>query len=273
MNHIGILQLCIFVLIFLVAIMGLLLIKLKKSNDNSQAENEKLNALNKKKDQFFSIISHDLKDPVLSFRGLVDKINFLIKRNEPERIAELGKQVTVAVNQIEITLYNLLLWGKIKAGTITLRPESIVLQDLFKKSFKEYLKLAEDNGVGINIRVSTDSRIEVDKSSFIIIINNILSNAIKYSKAGSSIDILTKEDNEKIKLQIRDTGIGIPPEKLETIFDYDKRKRTPGTEGALGAGFGLALVKELVKLNKGQINIKSKLGQGTIVDLSFSSKR
>ncbi len=105
--------------------------------------------------------------------------------------------------------------------------------------------------------------------SLILVIRNILSNAIKFTSSGGSVTAQAKSINGYVEIKISDTGIGIEKAKLESLFELKSSDSTKGSSGELGTGFGLVLCKQFVKENKGQISVESELGKGTIFTISF----
>ena len=95
------------------------------------------------------------------------------------------------------------------------------------------------------------------------IVRNLLDNAVKYTPSGGKIEISAIKLHQKILLEVSDTGIGIAPHKLKTIFELKKNKSTKGTHGEIGSGLGLNLVRDLVLLNKGKISVNSEEQRGT----------
>ncbi|HET8858674.1 HAMP domain-containing sensor histidine kinase [Marivirga sp.] len=224
-------------------------------------EVKKVDELNKVKNKLFSIISHDLRGPIVSLKGI---LGLYKKRAVSE---EEFKQLT---HNLENDLYsssnlldNLLAWSKsqmqgleINKTKINLNDELLILKQLFESQLKS-------KGITIEISIAENHSILVDKESIQIVFRNIISNAIKFTPLGGKISISSKKHNdEMIKLEVTDSGVGIPPEKLNQLFQISKDTLI-GTSSSNGAGIGLLLVKEFIELNNGEVSVDSTLGKGT----------
>ena len=162
----------------------------------------------------------------------------------------------------------------------------IVNQDNFSE-YSDLLKQSAENGWGIialnmlsskflnknitiNLNFEKEVQIRAEKTSLVnSVINNLLTNAIKFSHAEGEIDISSDEQGEKTFLTIRDYGIGIPAEIIETLFDVNLSVSTKGTDGEEGTGFGMPLVRKFMTAYGGEIDIKSVENEGTSIILTF----
>ena len=112
-----------------------------------------------------------------------------------------------------------------------------------------------------------------DPNALLTIVRNLLHNAIKFSHPAGTITIKARAGDHLVHLTITDTGVGIPPERLQTLFDLSTRQSKEGTAGEKGTGLGLHITKELVNINKGQLSVKSQLGEGTSFTMVFPKQK
>lgn len=224
-------------------------------------EVQKVEELNKVKNKLFSIISHDLRGPIISLKGILS----LYKKGgiSEDEFKQLTHNLENEFNSSSYLLDNLLAWSKsqmqgleIKKTTINLHEELFIIKKLFESQLKA-------KKIDLVISKTDNENILVDKESIQIVFRNIISNAIKFTPLGGKISISSKKYNdEMIKLEITDSGIGIPPEKLQQLFEISKDTLI-GSSSSNGAGIGLLLVKEFIELNNGQVTVDSVLGKGT----------
>jgi len=224
-------------------------------------EVRKVDELNKVKNKLFSIISHDLRGPIVSLKGILG----LYKKGalSEDEFKQLTHNLENEFDNSSYLLDNLLAWSKtqlqgleIKKTTINIHDELLVIKKLFDSQLKA-------KKIDLAISLTEKENVLVDKESIQIVFRNIISNAIKFTPFGGKISISSKIHNEEmINLEVSDSGIGIPPEKLQQLFQISKDTLI-GTSSSSGAGIGLLLVKEFVELNNGQVTVDSILGKGT----------
>lgn len=253
---------------------------LTKQNDEIVARKEELQLLNNElkevvssKDKFFSIIAHDLKSP---FQGLLSSANFVstnyFELTDEERISLLNGIRELSHNTYKL-VDNLLEWAKIQTGKLEYNPEKINL--LFELHGTLFLAKKSSTAKGINFSYNIDDRINIyaDKYMLQTIIRNLLSNSIKFTKAGGSVELKAERVDEKIKLTVVDTGVGIPKEDQECLFRIDKSYSTKGTDSESGSGLGLLLCKEMVEMQGSSIVIESEENKGTKIHFTVQSAK
>jgi two-component system, sensor histidine kinase and response regulator len=235
----------------------------KKQLDKLQQYADELKNLNISKDKFFSIIAHDLRSP---FNGLLGFSTVLLEELHDLSSAEI-KEYAGYIHTSAKTVYNLvdnlLQWSRIQTGRIEYQPIKI---DLYEEVFKS-LELFNSNAIAKRIKLSNDidsnTYVSADQNMLRSILQNLISNGIKFTKSGGSIKISSKEKDKYIQIEIADTGIGIEMKNIAKLFRIDSQFSNLGTSNEEGTGLGLILSKELVEKNKGQIWVKSTLKKGT----------
>ncbi len=232
-------------------------------------KNKELAALNQTKDQFFGIIAHDLRGPMLSFRGLNKKLKYLISTKQEERIEELGQSVDHAYAKLDRLLDNLLNWALVQRGTLPFHPEKIHLTALADEVIGLFTHVAESQGITLENKLPQDFSLEADANACSAILRNLINNAIKFSPAQTTIHIEAILRKDQCQVLVCDEGDGFSPEELKDLFKF-KPKRTGSTSNkAKGTGLGLQLCKELMELHGGGIRIESQQGLGTQIYLIF----
>lgn len=228
--------------------------------------NQQLTELNKLKDKFFSIISHDLKSP---FNGLLGVSKMLLEKQSTftsEQIAESISLIYDTIQQTYKLIENLLEWSRIQTNRISFKPRKIEMKWLLNDMLM-LARYTQSNKKGIYLQTNFKEEsvlVYADKDMLQTVIRNLLSNAIKFSKGGQTVQLGCQhyKDN-KVLCFVQDNGIGISPENQKRLFQLDKGFTTKGTSGEKGTGLGLILCKEFVQKNGGEIWLESSKGNGS----------
>lgn len=233
--------------------------QIQLQNDAILEQTHHLEEINKVKDRLFSIVSHDLKDSISSIKGFLDllKDDSISKEEFNELIPELSENA----NNASLLLFNLLNWSKSQMQNLEPRPELINIQDIFHEKVKLIEQKLEQKRIVLIDETQRDF-VYVDKSMVEIVIQNLLTNAVKFSRTGDIITISNKDYNGKSLLCIEDTGVGISRENIGKLFQNNNFS-TIGTKNEKGTGLGLTICKELVELNKGRIWVESTINVGS----------
>lgn len=242
------------------------LTKVNKEIDQKNAELRKseseLKELNHTKDKFFSIIAHDLRNPVNSIdRGL----EFLIKNKEmldPEDINELILETSENAKNLNGLLENLLSWSRSQRGLITLEKDKFELDKLLEMVYELYKLPAKAKGVKL-IQEKSNLVINSDKNLINNIVRNLVNNAVKFTPSGGEITISSKMQDSNLIITVKDTGVGIDQKKLKGLFDIEENNSTHGTKGEKGTGLGLVLCYEFAQELGGTIEVKSIIEIGS----------
>ncbi|HFA48567.1 MAG TPA: sensor histidine kinase [Bacteroidetes bacterium] len=232
-----------------------------------EEQNKQLENLNATKDRFFAIIAHDMRNAVYNFRGVTDKINYFIKRKQPQRINEFGEQIDTAVSNLTNLMDNLLDWALQQKNAIPYNPVNIQLAEKTAHILNSVRGQAERKGIDISANMPETIFIYADENGTATILRNLISNSIKYTHRGDTVSISAKKEKDYILIKIKDTGIGMSVQQQRNLFSLGNKKTKKGTAGEKGSGLGLVLVKELVELNKGKIIVESEEGKGTAVQV------
>lgn len=241
--------------------------ELSTANDQLLMINDKLSELNTMKDKFFSIIGHDLKNPINVIMGFSEMLKIRIDTLSPEKRAIYIDNIFNSAKNTYDLLENLLDWARSQSGRMEIQPEST---NIIQQINSNILLLKE----GIRekkISVSTEYPEEIqpafcDSNMVDTIIRNLLINAVKYTRQGGKITVKVTIDKKSdlIKTVISDTGIGIPDDKIDRLFSLDRSFSTEGTAGETGTGLGLILCKEFIEKNNGEIWVESEVDKGSV---------
>lgn len=242
-----------------------------RENDTLKIYLKEINAQKKLKDRFFAIISHDLRGPVSSFQGLGDIIAMYIRKGKYEELEAMITEVEQATTQLSGLLDNLLNWASQELSEIPRNPVKIGAKEMIEDVFKVLQSTATSKGISFVNSVNPDTVIWSDLNSTMTIFRNLVSNALKFTEENGVIEVKDQSMNDYVDILVKDTGVGIPPEKLDRLFKLCDHSSTYGTKGEKGVGLGLQLVNEFTKMNKGQLHVDSTLGSGTTFTVSLPS--
>lgn len=237
--------------------------ELKNSEIVFSKSKEELIELNRTKDRFISIVSHDLRAPFTSLLGFSE-----ILMNEPnlpydERNEYLSYIFDASKTQLQL-INHLLDWSKLQTGKIQIEPKRIGAKTIVSNAVSVLTGAAIRKNIEIKTNIEPDLYFSADERLIGQVISNLLSNAIKFTPENKKIHITAGKFKEGLaEIVIRDEGIGIKEEHQEKLFKIDKKYSTEGTNGEKGSGLGLTLVKEIVEKHSGDIWFYSKPGEGS----------
>lgn len=254
------------------ALLGLLLLtglffylKLRTARRQLVVQNAELTHLNATKDRFFSIIAHDLRNPIVALETADIQVNALLARGKTEAVQQVVGYVSQTAGQLSGLLDNLLQWALGQSGSISLQPESLDLAGIVADNKALYAPTAAGKDISLLSGISPGTRVRADANALHTILRNLVGNAVKFTPAGQAKSIIIdhqKEGRFNI-LTVRDQGPGISPKDRRQLFQLrgykENGKRKQGT------GLGLVLVRELTELHGGTVDLESKEGEGTVV--------
>jgi signal transduction histidine kinase len=219
-----------------------------------------LEQLNKVKDKFFSIISHDLRSPVNALGSILDLIDS--KNLTIDEFTRLTKELRVQVNHTKTLITNLLDWALLQMDNLKIQTEKInlaqIVDDNARLLSSMHTKLVKivntipENAVGL-----------ADLNMINLVFRNLILNGIKFTEDGGQITISSKDGGDHHTISIADNGVGIRPEIQSLIFTKTTGYSTRGTANEKGTGLGLILCKEFVERNGGKIWLESEMGKGS----------
>lgn len=228
-----------------------------------------LKELNETKDRFISIVSHDLRTPFTSIIGFTDillnekNLEEDVKTQYVRFIQESAKNMLGLVNSLmDLT--------RLQSGRTKFEPERINAKNLVEKSIQVMTGAALQKKIKLINNIRNDFNVYADESLLFQVFNNLISNAIKFTKQDGSVIISSHANIEKkqIEFSVKDSGVGIKQEDLGKLFKIDTKFTTNGTAGEKGSGLGLSLVHDIVRKHGGDIWVNSEVGQGT--EFTFS---
>ncbi len=239
------------------------------NSDKIKKYMKELVEINRTKDKFFSIIAHDLKSP---FNGLLGLIELLTEPDHnltpAEREEYTNDLSTLLKNQYEL-LQNLLEWATMQLGKTAFEPVQLNLYLIAKKKIELFRENAHKKNITLLNEIGKITCAIGDTHMVGSILQNFISNALKFTRRNGLIKIYSQVENGFVKVTIEDNGIGIEKKSLENIFRLDSIHTSKGTEGELGTGLGVMLCREMIEKQGGKIYISSEVNVGTKVSFTL----
>jgi PAS domain S-box-containing protein len=229
----------------------------RRINDELVAAREEADRANRAKSRFLATASHDLRQPMQT----IQLLNAAMLKVVPEpEVQELLRQQGQAIDSMTRLLNALLDISRLESGAIEPTIAPVALADVFDELRAEFGSVARASGIGLNIDGPT-LMLSTDRTLIQQLLQNLLANALKYTDQGS-VSLRCTVEPDAVVLSVEDTGIGIPADKVERIFDEYYQVNNHGTK-RMGVGLGLAIVKEVARLLGFSVQILSQIGEGT----------
>lgn len=232
-------------------------------------QHEELRRLNDEKDRLFSIVAHDLRNPISGVIGLSDILRSKIHEMSREEVDEYLRDLQESAEGFHKLLENLLSWAMLQLGGVRFSPQTVDLPELVQRCVDLFAQTAEDKKVHIETTGIAVTSLVADPQMLETIVRNLLGNAIKYSREGGSVSLTSRRNGESVEIAIADQGVGMNEQKVAGLFNLGARNSTPGTHGEPGTGLGLHLCRELTELHGGKLTVESKPDEGTTFRLSL----
>ena len=237
----------------------------RKKTEEALVESElRLRISNAEKDKFFTIIAHDLKSP---FNSIISYSDLLIKNVKKNNFQDLEKFSFIINNNSKKAMYllsSLMDWVLSQTGRLEFNPESFDIYDVFVENVLLFEDVANEKSISIKIMTEAQLFVYADKRMVHAILRNLMSNAIKFTDKGGSIEISTKIKQGRVIIGLSDTGIGLSAETIEKLFTSDVETGIPKRDNDPGNGLGLIICQEFIEMHQEKIWVESELEKGTV---------
>jgi len=237
--------------------------EIKKAHKQLQISENNLVELNATKDKFFSIISHDLKNPFASVLSISELLDDSFDSTSSDEIRYGVKKIRETNKHIYTLLENLLTWSKSQRGRLIIENSKFNLSKIIETNINLLKMAAEKKNITIEGIYEDEVCSFADREMISTVIRNLLTNAVKFTEPGKSIQIKVVENETKNKVSIIDQGVGIKAENIERLFRIEDKIKTEGTAGEKGTGLGLIICKEFIESNHGILEVSSVPGEGS----------
>jgi two-component system, sensor histidine kinase and response regulator len=246
--------------------------RLKKECAHCSEELSHAQQSNQSKDKLFSIVAHDLRSPFNSLMGLSEMLILQSESMNHDQVQYYSKMVHNSTSKLYTLVEDLLQWSRTQNGSTACYPEKLDLNILTTNIVNLLRISAQEKDIVIALKMEDRLEAFADSNIYSTVLRNLISNAIKFSKVGSTIQVSgIKRDDGVIEMTVADRGIGMDAIQLENVFKIEGSQSTSGTLNEPSSGLGLILCKEFVEINKGEIVVDSQSGVGTTVRFTIPS--
>ncbi len=213
--------------------------------------------------QFLSVLSHELKAPLNAVEGYLQMMQKKSLGNELGSYDEMLDRAMFRLQGMRNLILDMLDFTRIESGKKSRKMEELMLCEIVQQCIDSFQPLSIQKDVDVYLNCSSKVLMEADRQEMEIIVNNLVSNAIKYNKQGGRVDVNLSADEEGIVLSVEDTGIGMEKIDIERLFEDFVRIRSEQTKNITGSGLGLSIVKKLLEMYGGKIQVDSTPGKGS----------
>jgi two-component system sensor histidine kinase/response regulator len=238
-----------------------------------EKQNAELRATLSNRDKMYSVIAHDLRSPMASIRMV---LNLVVQSATPESVGpelySLLDQANRESEEVHDLLDNLLKWTKSQTGRLNVVTQDLDLNDIIPGVVDIFEMIAATKNIKLNLQHTGGPLVvRADNDMLKTVVRNFMSNAVKFSPEGSTIEIIMSSDGDFAKVSVRDHGVGISADRLGSIFH--KGETTYGTGGEEGSGLGLQLCQDFARKNGGDCMVESTEGKGSTFSVTIPLKK
>ncbi|MGQ7868535.1 tetratricopeptide repeat-containing sensor histidine kinase [Sunxiuqinia sp. sy24] len=226
-------------------------------------QNEKLQKSIDTQNKLFGIIAHDLRSPLVSIANVAKLIGFYLEDKRYDDLEAVAQMMEQKNDQVLELTDNLLNWAKSQSEGLSPFFEKVSFHEIVEECFDLYHPIAQSKTIRLIYDEAEDLKVWTDRNMLKTICRNLINNAIKFTPRGGKIQVDYYAKGNLAKLCVQDSGVGIPPEKLAILFQVNRAKVTPGTDGEKSSGLGLTVCKEFATALNGEIKAESSEGKGS----------
>lgn len=232
-----------------------------------EATNLELEERDRRRERLLSIIAHDLKSPMATF---VNATRDLARRpRDEEEFSEMISALSERADRMNQFLETLLEWGRLQVESGAMSAHPFNLREVVDSVLRHVRDLAEAKEIAIDDEVPANVVVDQTQTALQTVLLNLVSNAIKFTPAGGRVGLSAKLVDDRLRVHVRDTGVGMSPQELEQLLTSERRLRRRGTAGEQGTGLGLLLSRDLVASMHGALSGSSTPGEGTVFTLEL----
>lgn len=238
--------------------------KLHQSHTLLERQNRELQKSNKTKNTFFSIISHDLRNPIQVVMGYTGMLIENYHNMSIEEVKEYFKDIESATEKLLKLLENLLNWSRTQTGDIHIHPATASVAKVIETACQPTHMGAKRKNIALNITIPQECNAFIDRNLIMTVIRNLVTNAIKFTPDGGLVSVTAQDiDTDSIIIKVEDTGTGMSKKECQHLFSVEENFSKRGTAGETGTGLGLILSKEFIDKSRGTIRVISSLDKGS----------
>ena len=253
-------------IVLLVVIILLIILKYRykhQMNSMLAEKNAKLEELNATKDKFFTILSHDLRNPLSGIRNLSQSLASNLSSLKKDDLGQMVNSLHHSSNHVFEMTQNLLNWAQTQRKGQPVNPGNLSLGELIERNLNLHKARAESKDIDLKMEDSNGHQVYADEQMVNTVLRNLISNAIKFTPRGGQVVVKTAANEKFMRIAVTDTGIGIAEEDTKKLFRIDQDVKTIGQSDEKGTGLGLIICREFIRKNNGDITVESQPGRGS----------
>jgi signal transduction histidine kinase len=224
---------------------------------------ERLRRSDGTKDKLFSVIAHDLRGPIGGMTSLLETLSIDNGAMSAAEVGEFIDALRTASRNTSQLLENLLAWSRSQRGEMPFRPERILVFPVVEECVAIFGLNAAEKGIAIETSVANGLEARADPEQLKTLLRNLISNAVKFTARGGRVHIEAERSEGGTRIEVRDEGIGMDREQIESLYDFGSMRSRSGTANERGSGLGLVLCKEIADLHQGRIEVSSEPWKGS----------
>jgi len=236
---------------------------IEKQSEILNTQKDQLQQLNSTKDKFFSIIAHDLRGPFQSLLGISEMLVEETKTSTNSDLRFYAETIHESSSHIHELAENLLNWSRTQRDKMTFEPLELNISAIIENTVTLVKPIADQKNISIEKQLLSGKNGYADKNMIEMVIRNLISNAIKFTNESGKIWVSLTENDQELRIEVRDNGIGISQKDQGKLFRIDSNFSNKGTRGEGGTGLGLIICKEFVEKNNGRLWVISNPGEGS----------
>jgi PAS domain S-box-containing protein len=230
----------------------------------AQLQNERLRELDRVKDEFIALVSHELRTPLTSIRGYLELVaDDAEAAGQTDEQREWLKVIDRNADRLLSLVEDLLLSAQAHSGSLALSHSEFDAATIVRECAEACAPAAAARGVQLDCVAEPGLLMTGDPGRIGQVIDNLVSNALKFTPSGGRVELVAREHGAGVRIEVADTGMGIPPEEQDRLFDRFFRTARVQSEAIVGAGLGLSIAKAIVEAHNGHIFFRSVAGEGT----------
>jgi len=238
-------------------------VSLKFAKDELKESNRKLSRVIETQQRFLSILSHDVRAPLYGLSNLLSEGVENGADLEKEDLLEMMQTCEDFSQRLSTFFEDTLVWARNETGGFEEPETALSLNDAFNAARSLLLSVFEKKGVGLEAEIPSGLGIVCQPNAFSTVLRNLFSNAVKFSAPGSRVVFRCDPMEDRVQVSVIDQGVGMTPERIQGLFDPEKRQSTLGTGSEKGAGVGLILCQSLIEKMGGRLQVESQPGRGS----------
>ncbi len=242
------------------------LLKITRKKNQLERYSRQLKKTDEVKNKLLSIISHDIKGPLASIKGILYLYSSDMITND--EFKDHAKKLDLLLGSTGNLLDNLLYWSIYQGTNIPLSIKKHSINSLVSENFNLYYFLSQKKNIKLINNVDEKTLVKVDKTLLSLVLRNLISNAVKFTENGE-ISVYTNYQYPTLHIIVEDTGVGMSQEQIGKIYHLNERKSMSGTHNEKGTGIGLIICKEFIEKHNGKLRVESKVMKGTKITIEL----